>query len=116
MGEWDQFMNPTVRFFNVAHLYTKQTPVHNSKLQRIDPDWSIYTAQKENTYPPIIIFDKGQHIKSQERELCLTVIDEEAPLREYVMDLSPTAWKHLRKSIQDNGIKMAEPDDEEAQP
>jgi len=40
-------MNPTVRFFNVAHLYTRQQPIHSSQLQSINAVWSIYTAQKE---------------------------------------------------------------------
>jgi len=117
LGDWDRFMNPTVRFFNVGHLYTRQHPIHSSRLQSIEAVWSIYTAQKENTYPPILIFDKDRRITPQERELCLTVIDEETPLREYVAGLSPAAWKAMRKALQDNGVILTNGDgDEEPEP
>lgn len=114
MGEWDHFMNPTVEFFNVAHLYTKQHPVHSSKLQCVESVWSIYTAKAENTYPPLLIFDKDQLINPQDTELCLTVIDEEKHLREYLTDVSPEAWKTIRAVCKENAIKFY--DEEEVLP
>ena len=114
MGKFDQFMNPTVEFFNIAHLYTKQLPIHSSHLQRIENVWTIYTAQKEQTYPPILIFDKDKRINPQDKELCLTVIDEEKPLREYLIDTSPGAWKTIRNVCKENAIKFY--DEEEAPP
>ena len=111
MGEWKQFMNPVVRFFNVEHMYTKVQATHGTRLERIEPLFSIYTAKKENEYPPILIFDGENRLRLKDRELCLAPIEEPDDLLEYMRGLSPAAYKQLLGAVKENGVHIEDDDD-----
>ena len=113
MSEWAQYMNPVIRFFNLEHLYTRVQATHGSRLEKIEPLWSIYAAKAENEYPPILVFDKDRRIRLQNRELCLAPIEEPSDLLEYVSGLSPAAYKQLILAIKENGVYVEE-DEEDA--
>ena len=113
MSDWSRFMNPVVRFFNVDHLYTKVHATHGTRLECIEPLFSIYAAKVENEYPPILVFDKDRRIRPQDRELCLAPIEEPSDLLEYVGGLSPAAYKQLLGAVKENGVYVEE-DEEDA--
>lgn len=111
MSEWSRFMNPVLRFYNMEHLFTKVHATHDARLQNIEPVFSIYSARKENEYPPILIFDKEHRLRPQHRELCLAPIDEPDELLEYMGCLSPAAYKQILGAIKDNGVSVEDGED-----
>jgi len=104
MGDWDRFMNPVLKFFNLEHLYTKVQARNGLRLEAVEPMWRIYAAKLENEYPPILIFDGEHRVKPQSRELCLAPLNEPDDIIEYTVGLSPGAYKHIIGAIKENGV------------
>ena len=113
MSDWSRFMNPVLRFYNVEHLYTKVQATNGTRLESIEPLFTIFAAKAENEYPPILVFDKERRLRLQDRELCLAPIEEPSDLLEFVRGISPSTWKAMRGIVLENGGRLYEENDED---
>lgn len=110
---YDKYLNPIIQFTILEHLYTKTILKPSSgNYLGMKPIYSIHQAKQEIEYPSIIIFDKKGYIDNTDKELALTVIDEETQIREYINFISPKSKKTIKQTLEQNGYPTPKDDNE----
>lgn len=108
-ADYNKFINPVVRCFNIAHLYTRTQLKQNEGLFKgYEPVYTIYLVKQEATYPPFIVVDETGLVNPSDPSLSLIPIEEKAPLKEYFYGLPANVNKNLVCVLSQHGVYIPE--------
>lgn len=108
-------LNPIIRFFQVAHIYTKTELCENvgRGYTGSTPIFSIYEAKEEAEYEPRIIIDNKNMINPREEQFSLIFADSEKKISDFLVGVPPSVKAQLEEILSKNGYYIPPPKERE---